>query len=102
MQRRVFLGTLAAFCISSPLSLRADTSSGQKLAKAARSQIGVTLGYDPRYAHLRYPGGDVDRCTGVCADVIVRAAWDALGIDMQKLVHDDMVKAFDAYSVHRA
>ncbi len=101
MQRRALMFSLAAVCISAPLSVRAEAGSGQKLARAARSQIGVTLGYDPRYTHLHYPGGDVDRSTGVCADVVIRAARDAFGIDMQQLVHDDMVREFDAYPARR-
>ena len=37
------------------------------------------------------------RSTGVCADVVIRAARDGLGLDLQKLVHEDMVKDFRAY-----
>jgi hypothetical protein len=68
-----------------------------KLVKAARNQIGVTLVYDPSYTQLAYPGGDVVRSKGVCTDVIVRAYRDGLGIDMQRLVHEDMAQAFSAY-----
>jgi len=46
---------------------------------------------------MAYPFGDVPRSTGVCADVIVRAARDAWGLDLQKLIHEDMVRAFGAY-----
>ncbi|WP_132650267.1 DUF1287 domain-containing protein [Pseudomonas aeruginosa] len=31
----------------------------QRLVDAARAQVGVTLGYDPAYRQLDYPGGDV-------------------------------------------
>jgi uncharacterized protein YijF (DUF1287 family) len=79
----------------------AVSTSGQKLAAAARAQVGVTLTYDPRYSHIAYPNGDVPRPTGVCADVIIRAARDALGLDLQKLVHEDMLKHFEAYPAHR-
>ena len=68
---------------------------GERLAAAARAQIGVTTGYDPTWISIPYPNGDVPRSTGVCADVIIRAARDALGLDLQKLVHEDMVKDFD-------
>ena len=44
-----------------------------KLLRAARTQIGVTTGYDPAYVTLDYPGGDVPRETGVCTDVVIRA-----------------------------
>lgn len=67
------------------------------IVEAARRQIGVTVGYDPSYRSLAYPGGDVPRRTGVCTDVIVRALRDARGADLQKLVHEDMERAFSAY-----
>lgn len=73
------------------------TPRGAKLVAAARTQIGVTKGYDPAYTRLAYPGGDVPRKTGVCSDVVIRAARDGLGLDLQQLVHRDMVKAFKAY-----
>lgn len=65
-------------------------------AKAALAQVGVTTTYDPGYARLLYPGGDVPRARGVCADVIVRA-FRVAGADLQVLVHDDMKKNFTAY-----
>jgi hypothetical protein len=68
-----------------------------KLVKAAESQIGVTLAYDASYHKIAYPGGDVPREIGVCTDVVVRAYRDGLGIDLQKLVHEDMERAFSAY-----
>ena len=71
--------------------------SGRRLAEAARAQLGVTTGYDPNYTRLPYPNGDVPRTTGVCADVVVRAGRDALGLDLQRLVHEDMQREFSAY-----
>ena len=68
-----------------------------KLVKAAESQIGVTVTYDAAYRKIAYPGGDVPRKIGVCTDVVVRAYRDGLGVDLQKLVHEDMKKAFSAY-----
>jgi len=82
---------IAAFAvISNPLRARADP-----LAAAAKRQVGVTLQYDPRYEKLAYPGGDVPAERGVCTDVVVRA-YRALGLDLQKLVHEDMKKAWKA------
>jgi uncharacterized protein YijF (DUF1287 family) len=92
---------LAAVWISSGRLVFAAQANGQKLAEAARAQLGVTTGYDPNYTKLSYPGGDVPRTTGVCADVVIRAARDGLGLDLQKLVHEDMVKAFNAYPARR-
>ena len=96
MRRRSFLFGLTAAWFSAA-RLNAVTSNGQRLADAARAQVGVTTGYDPTWTHISYPGGDAPRSTGVCADVVIRAARDALGLDLQKLVHEDMVKDFEAY-----
>jgi hypothetical protein len=79
----------------------ASPAEGQKLASAALAQVGVTLGYDPRWSQIAYPNGDVPRSTGVCADVVIRAARDALGLDLQKLVHEDMVEHFNEYPARR-
>lgn len=76
--------------------------SGERLAEAARSQVGVTKAYDPSYRAIPYPNGDVLRSTGVCADVLVRAARDAWRADLQQLVHEDMTRNFDAYPSRRA
>ena len=52
--------------------------------------------YDPSYVRLSYPMGDVPKGRGVCSDVVVRS-FRALGVDLQKLVHEDMAKNFGAY-----
>ena len=72
-------------------------TNGLDIVKAARSQIGVTVSYDPSYQILDYPNGDVPRERGVCSDVVVRALRDARGIDLQKLVHEDMKAHFLMY-----
>jgi hypothetical protein len=102
MRRRSFLGSLIAVWIASGRFALAASTNGQRLADAARAQLGVTTGYDPAWTKLSYPGGDVPRSTGVCADVVIRAARDGLGLDLQKLVHEDMVKDFDAYPARKA
>lgn len=90
-----------ANALSSRLSLAAS-GSGRKLGAAALAQVGVTSSYDPTWTKLTYPGGDVPRTTGVCADVVIRAARDALGLDLQRLVHEDMLKNFEAYPARKA
>lgn len=97
ISRRQVLGGLA---VAVPFPAQAE-SPGSRLAFAARQQIGVTTTYDPAYRRLAYPGGDPPRSTGVCADVVVRAARDALGLDLQRLVHEDMAQAFSAYPSRR-
>lgn len=70
--------------------------AGQKLAQAAEGQVGVTLSYDPSYQKLAYPNGDVPMARGVCCDVIIRALRGS-GLDLQKLVHEDMKAHFGQY-----
>ncbi len=74
-----------------------ETPPVQPLAGAARKQVGVTTIYDPKYVKLKYPGGDMPIERGVCTDVVIRALRDALHMDLQKLVHEDMKKAFSTY-----
>jgi len=68
----------------------------KKLSDAALIQVGQTKLYDPAYRRLSYPGGDIPLNTGVCSDVIIRA-YRAVGIDLQKLIHEDMRKSFRSY-----
>ena len=91
-------------CIMSPIEKykwRIDeliSAPGEtNVVEAARRQIGVTVGYDPAYRIIAYPGGDVSRESGVCTDVIIRALRDARKIDLQKLVHEDMKSNFSKY-----
>ena len=66
------------------------------LVFAARTQVGITLRYDSSYARLSYPNGDVPLDRGVCSDVVIRAYRQA-GVDLQVLVHEDMLRAWHAY-----
>lgn len=52
--------------------------------------------YVSTYVHIPYPGGDVPQDTGVCSDEIIRA-YRAVGVDLQKEVHEDMAKNWDEY-----
>lgn len=90
-------GLSSGLVLALPSFARAQQSAAQKLVTAVRGQVGVTLIYDPAYSRLGYPGGDVPRERGVCTDVIVRAYRDALDLDLQVLVHEDMRRAFSAY-----
>ena len=71
----------------------------QALVLAAREQVGVTLGYDPAYRQLDYPGGDVPLATGVCTDVLIRALRRQ-GLDLQEALHRDMRAHFAEYPRH--
>jgi uncharacterized protein YijF (DUF1287 family) len=100
--RRGFLLGAAAASLTPTLAARADPPDDPAalLVRAARSQIGVTLQYDSGYERIGYPNGDVPRVRGVCCDVVIRAYRDAMGIDLQRLVHEDMAAHFAAYPRH--
>lgn len=75
----------------------AERASSSGIDVAARAQIGQTVRYDPSYRALDYPNGDVPIETGVCTDVVVRALRTSVGMDLQKLVHEDMQRNFSQY-----
>lgn len=52
--------------------------------------------YDPSYFSIDYPNGDIPAGLGVCTDVVIRA-YRAVGIDLQKEVHEDMIANFNSY-----
>lgn len=68
----------------------------EHLIEAALVQTQKHVSYDPTYFKIPYPNGDVPSDKGVCTDVIIRA-YRSIGIDLQKLVHEDMKKYFSLY-----
>jgi uncharacterized protein YijF (DUF1287 family) len=68
----------------------------QKLVDAAIERTHHTVRYDPAYVRIPYPNGDVPAETGVCTDEIIRA-YRAVGVDLQREVHEDMLHNFSAY-----
>lgn len=52
--------------------------------------------YVERYVSIAYPGGDVPRTEGVCSDTVIRALRNA-GLDLQREVHEDILRAPAAY-----
>lgn len=83
--------------ISSGQETAETTSTADRIVKAALHRTTQTVRYDPAYVALKYPGGDVPADTGVCTDVVIRSYRAALGVDLQKLVHEDMKRNFSAY-----
>ena len=92
------LGVLAGLLPGqvNPSSETTRAEERDKVVDAALAQIGVTTLYDPAYAKLKYPGGDVPIDRGVCTDVIIRALR-RVDVDLQALVHDDKLKSPAAY-----
>jgi uncharacterized protein len=68
----------------------------RRLVSAAIERTNHAVRYDPAYVRIRYPGSDVPADTGVCTDEIIRS-YRALGVDLQKEVHEDMVQNFSIY-----
>jgi uncharacterized protein len=97
LNRRAVLSLPFALAFSHNSLAAPQPEKASKLVAAAKSQIGVTKLYDPAYVKLKFPGGDVARDRGVCTDVVIRAYRDALGLDLQSLMHADMAKSFNAY-----
>ena len=71
----------------------------EKLSDAAIERTQHIVRYDPKYVGIPYPGGDVPADTGVCSDEVIRA-YRALGIDLQKEVHEDIAANFWSYPNH--
>lgn len=67
-----------------------------KLSNATIELTNDKVVYDPTYFIISYPDGDIPHGKGVCTDVIIRA-YRKLGIDLQKLVHEDMSAHFELY-----
>jgi uncharacterized protein YijF (DUF1287 family) len=66
------------------------------LVAAAVERTHHSVRYVSEYVRIGYPGGDVPPDTGVCTDEIIRS-YRAVGVDLQKEVHEDMVQNFAAY-----
>lgn len=87
---------IALVCIAIQTKVLAQTNFYQRLSDAAIALTSQYVTYDPSYFKLTYPNGDVPANKGVCTDVVIRA-YRKLGIDLQKLVHEDMQANFSKY-----
>lgn len=68
----------------------------ERLSFAALDRLRHRVIYDGRYIPIAYPNGDVPANIGVCTDTVIRS-YRKLGIDLQRLVHEDMSRNFYAY-----
>ena len=75
---------------------RGSTPFIDTLVAAAMAQTRQQVTYDGSYRVIPYPNGDVPANIGVCTDVVIRA-YRAVGLDLQRLVHEDMRSAFSSY-----
>src|SRR5579871_1885089 len=96
---RTLVTFLVAVLISSFQMLAAQSPDQQflpRLLAAAHERTTHTVRYEPAYIRIAYPNGDVPADTGVCTDEIIRI-YRAVGIELQKLVHEDMQQNRAAY-----
>ncbi len=82
--------------VGSFYSVSAQHTFYDQLADSALSLTKQKVSYDSRYFSIDYPNGDIPKGKGVCTDVIIRA-YRKMGVDLQKVVHEDMSKNFDKY-----
>jgi uncharacterized protein len=70
-----------------------------ELAVTARARLEVerVVRYDASYRLLpSYPNGDIPSDRGACTDLVIRA-FRAVNVDLQVLVHEDILAAPEAY-----
>lgn len=91
--KKVF--ALGVVLLLSAVNVIASTAANA-VVEAARKRTLIHEIYDGSYRIIAYPNGDVPNDRGVCTDVIIRA-YRALGIDLQKLVHEDMKQNFKKF-----
>jgi uncharacterized protein YijF (DUF1287 family) len=100
LRRNSLLALIALLLSGSTLVNAQETPAHQqfllRLSAAAIERTSHHVRYDPAYIRIPYPGGDVPADTGVCTDEVIRS-YRALGIDLQKEVHADIVTNWIAY-----
>ena len=90
------LAAVLALAQANAVELSVHQEFLERLVAAAIERTHHTVRYDPAYVKIPYPGGDVPAGTGVCTDEVIRA-YRAVGVDLQKEVHEDITKNSSAY-----
>jgi uncharacterized protein YijF (DUF1287 family) len=93
--------TLVALAVATSVCSSAQANSARqdflkRFVSAAIERTHHTVRYVASYVKIPYPGGDVPADTGVCSDEVIRA-FRAVGVDLQKEVHEDMKQSFSSY-----
>jgi uncharacterized protein YijF (DUF1287 family) len=79
--------------------LKLPMEDERKIVERARAEIGTVLFYDNSWMQTSgYPMGDVPEDRGACTDVVVRSLR-SVGIDLQQLVHEDVLANPTAYAI---
>lgn len=77
-------------------SAKQGLATPERLSYAALDRLRHRVVYDGRYIPIGYPNGDVPQNVGVCTDTVIRS-YRKLGVDLQRLVHEDMSRNFYSY-----
>ena len=67
---------------------------------AVLDRTNYDITYNGNYFTIDYPDGDIPSNFGVCTDVVIRA-YRKVGIDLQKLIHEDIKQNFNDYPISR-
>lgn len=83
---------------ANPRAAQAEDAPASANPIVERARLEVTRGvtYDSAWVAIPYPGGDPPAAQGVCTDVVVRSLR-TVGVDLQKLIHEDIVARRTAY-----
>ncbi len=87
---------IPALCALVLVTVGNNATLVNKVVAGAKLQAVEAATYDASYRQIPYPNGDIVRTKGVCTDVVIRAYRNA-GIDLQRLIHEDMLKHFSSY-----
>ena len=101
LRSRASIFVLIVVSVSSLAAPQAPTSVlrqqfTKRLVAAAIERTHHSVRYVSAYVRIPYPNGDVPTDTGVCTDEIIRS-YRAVGVDLQKEVHEEIVLNFSAY-----
>ena len=94
-----FISLIGGFSVPAWTQEGTPLTWAKGLVDAAIERTHHCVQYDESYRVLPYPMGDVPDDRGVCTDVVIRA-YRTLNIDLQQLVHEDMLDHFSAYPQH--
>jgi uncharacterized protein YijF (DUF1287 family) len=72
-------------------------SPSSPIVARARLEVSRGVTYDPAWFAIPYPNGDPAPDRGVCTDVVIRSLR-AAGVDLQQLVHEDILRRPSAYA----
>lgn len=100
MKNHSIVASVLLWSLFNPGYAVAEHSFEQRLAEAAIERTKFEVRYDGGYRKIDYPNGDVPANIGVCTDVVIRS-YRKLGIDLQRLLHEDITNNFDQYPSKR-